>query len=86
MKYIVELRTSRRYVEIEANSPLAAIQVIKEHPETKHTHVEEHGEVFVEERGQSITVLTVYTPRRWDLEAPPLMGDVPMNPAGGSIA
>lgn len=68
MKYIVELRTSRRYGEVEADSPLEAVMAVKRNPDFSHTHIEETADVMIDEGGTRQIVVSVNTHRRWDLE------------------
>ena len=67
MKYIVELRTTRRYEDVEADSAIEAVMAVKRNPDFDHTHVEENADVYVPgEHGEQPSVLSVYSPRRWD--------------------
>jgi len=83
MKYIVELRTSRRYAEVDATSPLEAVMTIKKNPDFAHIHIEESAEVMVDEDGNRAIVLSVNSPRRWDTE--PNFGQMPVNAGNGLI-
>ena len=71
MRYIVELRTTRRYEDVEADSAIEAVMAVKRNPDFAHTHVEETADVFViGAHGQQPTVLTVCTPRHWNEPMP----------------
>lgn len=85
MKYIVELRTTRRYESVEAASAIEAVMAVKRNPDFAHTHVEENADVIVlDDRGQRPTVLTVYTPRHWD-EPLPVQSPPSFNTGAGRI-
>ena len=85
MKYIVELRTSRRYAEVEADSPLEAVMVVKRNPDFTHTHIEESADVMVDDNGNRQLVVSVNTHRRWDLE-PTSNSPMAENMGNGRIA
>lgn len=86
MKYIVELRTTRRYESVEADSAIAAVMAVKRNPDFTHTHVEENADVIViGEHGQRATMLNICAPRHWD-EPMPIMPQQPdFNTGAGRI-